>query len=162
MGKHYILHVLSDHGKTDLAYRLLFNEGNPSWLYSINHGATTIREHWNGIKEDGNFWSSEMNSFNHYAYGAVGNWLYTVAAGIKATAPAYQSVTLAPMPDRRLGHVDCRLDTRLGRLESHWYYKKNEIYFEFLIPAGVDAKIILPNGTTYNLRGGTYHFVVKE
>ena len=82
VGTPYILHVLSDNGYTDLAYELLFQEQNPSWLYSVCHGATTMWEHWNSLKEDGSFWSTDMNSFNHYAYGAVVDWMYGVCAGI--------------------------------------------------------------------------------
>ena len=158
IGTPYILHALSNHGKTELAYRLLFNEDNPSWLYSVNHGATTIWEHWNGIKEDGSFWSTDMNSFNHYAYGAVGDWLYGVAAGIQPAEAGYRKVTFAPVPDRRLGYVDCSLDTPHGRLESRWYARDDRIYYEFTVPAGVEAVVILPNGTKQCIGQGTYHF----
>ena len=82
VGTPHILHALSENGRVDMAYKLLLNEEPPSWLYSVNKGATTMWEHWNGIKEDGSFWSADMNSFNHYAYGAVGDWLYGVVAGI--------------------------------------------------------------------------------
>ena len=160
IGTPYILHALSSNGKTDLAYMLLFNEGNPSWLYSVNHGATTMWEHWNGIKEDGSFWSTDMNSFNHYAYGAVGDWLYGVAAGIKVDEAGYKRVTLAPKPDKRLGFVNCSVDTPCGMLESNWYYKNDGIAFEFAVPEGAIANIILPNGVTYTVRSGRYNFKI--
>ena len=162
LGTPYLLHVLSENGKKDLAYKLLFNEENPSWLYSVNHGATTIWEHWNGIKEDGSLWSTDMNSFNHYAYGAVGDWLYGTVSGIRIDAAGYRRVTLTPSPDRRLGYADCEIETPQGKLKSYWYYKNDEIFFEFLIPDGTEATLVLPNQETYHVSAGCYHFTVKE
>ena len=158
IGTPHILHVLTENGNQELAYKLLFNEGNPSWLYSVNHGATTMWEHWNGIKEDGSFWSDDMNSFNHYAYGAVGDWLYGVVAGIKVDEAGYSRVTLSPKPHKRLGFVKCSLDTIKGVLESNWYYKEDSIIFEFNVPRGVIADIVLPNGHTKAVGGGKFVF----
>lgn len=115
-------------------------------------------EHWNGIKEDGSFWSTDMNSFNHYAYGAVGDWLYGVVAGIRINGAGYKRVTLAPKPDRRLGFVRCSAETPHGRLESNWYYSGDSICFEFTVPAGTEAEIILPSGYRECLSGGVYRF----
>ena len=160
LGTPYLLHVLSENGHNDVAYELLFQEQNPSWLYSVNHGATTIWEHWNGIKEDGSFWSRDMNSFNHYAYGAVYDWIFGKAVGIEPcdNAPAYREITLAPHPDRRLGFADGSIDTTFGTIRSHWYYKDDVVYYEFAIPQGVTAHLTLPSGRTETLTEGTYHF----
>ena len=160
VGTPYLLHALSDNGYTDVAYTLLFQEKNPSWLYSVCHGATTMWEHWNSIKEDGSFWSTNMNSFNHYAYGAVFDWIFGVSSGIKpvADAPAYREVTIAPHPDKRLGFADASIDTRHGTVRSYWYYKDNAVYFEFDIPAGVTAHVTLPSGKQHTLTGGSYRF----
>ena len=160
LGTPYLLHALSENGHTDVAYELLFQEQNPSWLYSVNHGATTIWEHWNGIKEDGSFWSKDMNSFNHYAYGAVYDWIFGKAVGIEPMddAPAYREITLAPHPDRRLGFADSSIDTQFGTIRSHWYYKDDVVYYEFTIPQGVTAHLTLPSGRTETLGEGTYHF----
>ena len=158
IGTPHILHTLTENGKNELAYKLLFNEGNPSWLYSVNHGATTMWEHWNGIKEDGSFWSTEMNSFNHYAYGAVGDWLYGVCAGIKIAEAGYRRVTLSPKPDKRLGFVRCSIDTVNGKLESNWYYKGDTVNFEFNVPRGIIADIVLPNGHAKTVVGGNFVF----
>ena len=160
LGTPYLLHVLSENGHNDVAYELLFQEQNPSWLYSVNHGATTIWEHWNGIKEDGSFWSRDMNSFNHYAYGAVYDWIFGKAVGIEPmeNAPAYREITLAPHPDRRLGFADGSIDTTFGTIRSHWYYKDDVVYYEFTIPQGVTAHLTLPSGRTEILTEGTYHF----
>ena len=158
IGTPHILHALSENGKQELAYKLLFNEGNPSWLYSVNHGATTMWEHWNGIKEDGSFWSDDMNSFNHYAYGAVGDWLYGVVAGIKINQAGYRKITIKPNPDKRLGFVNCSVETPQGRLESNWYYSGDNVIFEFDIPDGVVADIVLPNGYTETVTSGKFVF----
>ena len=135
-------------------------EKNPSWLYSVNHGATTMWEHWNSLKEDGSFWSTAMNSFNHYAYGAVYDWIFGVAAGIKpmANAPAYREVEIAPHPNKCLGFIDTSIDSRNGTIRMHWYYKGDVVYYEVEIPAGVTAYLTLPSGFTATLSGGSYHF----
>ena len=156
----FLLHVLSAHGYTDVAYELLMQERNPSWLYSVTHGATTMWEHWNSIKEDGSFWSTDMNSFNHYAYGAVFDWIFGVSSGIKpvAEAPAYKTVEIAPHPSKCLGFADASIDSRNGTIRSYWYYKGDTVYYEFDIPAGVTAKLTLPSGKKYTLSGGSYRF----
>ena len=155
VGTPHILHALSENGRVDLAYKLLFNEEAPSWLYSVNNGATTMWEHWNGIKEDGTFWSADMNSFNHYAYGAVGDWLYGVVAGIKITEPGYKKVTLAPQPDQRLGYVTASVKTPYGELVSGWEYIDESVKYKFVVPEGITADIVLPNGQGRTVSGGT-------
>ena len=144
-----LLHVLSDNGHLDLAYELLLQEKTPSWLYSVTHGATTMWEHWNSIKEDGSFWSTRMNSFNHYAYGAVYDWIFGKAVGIEPVeeAPAYREVTIAPHPDKCLGFAEASIDSRNGMIRVHWYYKED-----------VTAHLTLPSGYTETLSGGIYHF----
>lgn len=162
VGTPYILHVLSENGKTELAYKLLFQDKNPSWLYSVDHGATTMWEHWNGIKDDGSFWSDDMNSYNHYAYGSVGDWLYGVVAGITVCddGAGYKKVTLAPNPNKKLGYVNCTMNTASGKIQSNWYYKGDKIYFEFTVPRGTKAKIVLPNGYTETVGGGKYMYTL--
>ena len=160
VGTPYLLHVLSAHGYTDVAYSLLMQERNPSWLYSVTHGATTMWEHWNSLKEDGSFWSTDMNSFNHYAYGAVFDWIFGVSSGIKPVAadPAYKTVEIAPHPDKCLGWADASIESRNGLIRSYWYYKGETVYYEFDIPAGVTANVSLPSGKAYTLTGGSYRF----
>ena len=160
VGTPYLLHALSDNGYTDIAYSLLMQERNPSWLYSVTHGATTMWEHWNSLKEDGTFWSTRMNSFNHYAYGAVFDWIFGVSSGIKPVAadPAYKTVNIAPHPHKCLGWADASIDSRNGLIRSYWYYKGETVYYEFDIPAGVTANVTLPSGNKYTLNGGSYRF----
>ena len=154
VGTPHILHALSENGRVDVAYKLLFNEEPPSWLYSVNNGATTMWEHWNGIKEDGSFWSADMNSFNHYAYGAIGDWLYGVVAGIKPTEPGYKKVTLAPQPDPRLGYVTSSVKTPYGELLSSWEYVNETVKYKFIVPEGMTANILLPNSYSTTVCGG--------
>ena len=164
VGTPHILHVLTECGKINLAYELLFQDKNPSWLYSVDHGATTMWEHWNGIKEDGSFWADDMNSFNHYAYGAVGDWLYGVCAGIMPCkdGPGYKKFMLCPHPNEKLGFVNCSIKTDRGKIESNWYYKNNMIYFEFSIPQESRATIILPNGLKKDVGSGKYMYCCKK
>ena len=161
VGTPYILHVLSENGRADVAYDLLFAEGVPSWLFSVGHGATTMWEHWDGIREDGSFWSSDMNSYNHYAYGAVYDWIYGVALGI--TVPddgaGYRKIRVAPHPDRRLGFAEGGIESRHGRVSSSWHIFDREIRYEIAVPAGVEAEITLPGEAPLSVTGGTYLFV---
>lgn len=158
LGTPYILHALTETGYSDLAYTLLLQNKNPSWLYGVEHGATTIWEHWNGMKEDGSFWSTDMNSFNHYAYGCVFDWVYGAALGITPAAPGYAALTLAPHPDPRLGFAEGSIDTRHGTVRSAWYYRDGDVHFEFTVPLGVPAEITLPSGKTYRVCGGRHFF----
>lgn len=158
VGTPYILHVLSEFGKSDVAYSLLMQERNPSWLYSVTHGATTMWEHWNSLKEDGSFWSTAMNSFNHYAYGAVYDWIFGVSLGIKPTEPGYKAVSIAPHPSKALGFAEASIETKHGRIRSYWYYKGDVVYYEFDVPADVTATVTLPSGYTETVSGGTFHF----
>ena len=163
VGTPYILHALTEGGRADVAYKLLFEERSPSWLYSVNHGATTMWEHWNGIKEDGSFWSADMNSFNHYAYGCVCDWIYGQAAGITVTdeGAGYEKFTLTPHPYKELGFVNCTLNTPSGTVVSNWYYKGDDAYYEFVVPAGSTALLTLPDGRKERLSGGKYMYTVK-
>ena len=158
VGTPYLLHALSENGRTDLAYSLLLQEKTPSWLYAVNHGATTVWEHWNSQKEDGSFWSTSMNSFNHYAYGAVFDWIFGVAAGIAPLTAGYAKTRVAPHPDRRLGFAKTAIETRHGRLAVHWYYRGERVVYELTVPADMTVEFVLPSGRTHTLTGGKYLF----
>ncbi len=157
VGTPYLLHVLSRYGYCELAYSLLLREAYPSWLYPVTKGATTIWEHWDGIMENGEFWSQNMNSFNHYAYGAVADWVYGVAAGItqEEAHPGYARVTIAPHPDRRLDYLKASLETRHGLIRSEW--KKADGMWRYEIETPVEATIVIA-GKAYTVAKGIYTF----
>jgi alpha-L-rhamnosidase len=144
VGTPYICHVLSENGHNDLAYWLLLQKDYPSWLYQVTKGATTIWEHWDGIKEDGSFWSPDMNSFNHYAYGSIGDWLYRVAAGIDAGKPGYKHIYIRPRPGNGLTFVEASLDSPYGVIKSAWKKDGDALEIRVTIPANTTASIILP------------------
>jgi len=157
VGTPYILHVLSRYGYTELAYTLLLREDYPSWLYPVTKGATTIWERWDSIKPDGSFQAASMNSFNHYAYGAVVDWVYNVAAGIETVQdyPGFARVKIAPQPDPRLQWLSARIDTRYGTIASKWQYENGKICYEIETPT--PAEIII-DGTIHNVKKGAYVF----
>ncbi len=158
VGTPYILHALSDYGYSKLSYDLLLREKFPSWLYPITKGATTIWEHWDGIMEDGLFWSSEMNSFNHYAYGSVLDWIYEVAGGIKIVKPGFDEIIINPHPDKRLGWLTVNIKTRYGELVSFWEVVDDEIRYEITTPT--KATIVIGDVKTV-VNPGKYIFFGK-
>ena len=157
VGTPFLLHALSQNGYAELAYELLLQEKFPSWLYSVKQGATTIWEHWDGKNEKGEFWSRDMNSFNHYAYGSVADWVYEVACGIHTveSAPGFERVLISPMPTKRLAHLSAKLQTRHGTIISKWYNEGEKTHYE--ITTHVPATIII-DGKAYEKEAGTYHF----
>lgn len=157
VGTPYILHVLSRYGYTELAYTLLLRKDYPSWLYPVSKGATTIWEHWDGIKPNGDIWPAKMNSFNHYAYGAVGDWMYGVMAGINTVeeAPGFARVHFAPAPDSRLDWFRAEIDTASGRVSSRWWHENGKMHYEINTPVEATATI---EGNTYNLSPGRHIF----
>lgn len=164
VGTPYILEVLTENGYADRAYDLFLQEQSPSWIFSVNRGATTIWEHWDGIKEDGSFWDHCKNSFNHYAYGSVFEWVYGMALGVRVCpdGAGYRKITIQPHPDRRLGFAWGRIDTRLGALEARWSYQTEGIRYDFTIPEGCEATLTLPDGRVMELTAGGYTFVTED
>ena len=157
VGTPYLLHALSDNGYADLAYTLLLQEAYPSWLFPVNHGATTMWEHWDGINDKGDVWSRDMNSFNHYAYGSVADWVYEKAAGIRVRedGAGFAGITVEPHPDERLGMLEASIDTRHGKVDSRWSYKDGKVRYEITVP--VDATLII-DGKARAVKPGTYLF----
>lgn len=157
VGTPYLLHALSDNGYAQTAYSLLLQEEYPSWLYEVNHGATTIWEHWDGIRDDGTFWSSDMNSYNHYAYGSVIGWIYEKAAGIKPVeeAPGYERVIIEPVADERLGSLDVSYMTKHGTIRSSWRYENGRARYEISVPCRALVRV---NGSEYDVEKGDHIF----
>ncbi len=141
LGTPYILHVLSDNGRADLAYTLLLQTECPSWLYQVNNGATTMWERWDGILPDGRPHPDSMNSFNHYAYGAVGDWLYGAMAGINTDEerPGFSHIVFRPVTDERIDYVSASISTKNGPIKSEWRRQDGRVDYTFVIPQGSDA-----------------------
>ena len=161
VGTPYILHVLSQYGHADLAWSLVLRREYPGWLYPVTKGATTIWEHWDGIKPDGSFWSKDMNSFNHYSYGAVADWVFEQAAGIRHAEdkPGFEELIYAPQPDARLGWLQARLDTRHGTVSALWVCQEDGIRYELETP--VHTKVCL-NGKEAWVNPGKYTFWTEK
>ena len=152
VGTPYFCFALSETGHLKEAYDLLLKDDYPSWLYQVKMGATTIWEHWDGLKPDGTMWSEKMNSFNHYAYGSVCDWLVQTVAGIRQDeeAPGYRHAILYPQPGGGLTHAEGELQTEYGTLSCAW--KKTE--------AGYEARVIVPANTSalfkFDTAGGRF------
>jgi len=157
VGTPYLLDTLTEIGRVDKAYMLLLQEKFPSWLYSVNMGATTIWEHWNGVSEDGSIWSKDMNSFNHYAFGSVASWMYRTVCGIKYDEEnvAYKHFYIEPIPSKRLGSAKARLETKNGTIFSSWVYEGDSVRYAFTIPEGTCATVTI-DGVTEELSAGSY------
>jgi alpha-L-rhamnosidase len=146
LGTPYLCHVLSDNGYTDVAYDLLLQKTHPSWLFPVTMGATTIWERWDGQKTDGTFQTTTMNSFNHYAYGAVGDWMYRVATGIEIDPlkPGYKHFYIQPKPTKQWSHAKSSLNSPYGEIYSSWEIKEGIIKLKIIIPVNSSATITLP------------------
>lgn len=157
VGITYILHALSDFGHADVAYALLMRKEYPSWLYEISKGATTVWENWSGIMEDGTFWKSNENSLNHYVYGAVIDWVYSVAGGIRQIEEfaGYKRARIAPTPSEKLDWLKVSLDTRQGKISSEW--RKEELFWRYEITTPVEAEVIIA-GVAHWVQPGTYYY----
>ncbi|MDL0434272.1 MULTISPECIES: alpha-L-rhamnosidase [unclassified Niallia] len=157
VGTPYLCFALSKAGHHETAVKLLLQEGYPSWLYSVKKGATTIWEHWDGIKEDGSFWSDDMNSFNHYAYGAIGDWMYRKVAGLDMDEelPAYKRIRIQPaFAGIHLTYAKAAFESMYGRIQSAWSITADKIELKVEIPANTTAEIVLPFAQTANVSEG--------
>ena len=135
-----------DVGRPDVAYSLLLQHKFPSWLYSVDQGATTIWERWNSYTKEKGFGPVGMNSFNHYAYGAVLDWICGTAAGLRPGKDGGfdKSFTLAPIPDKRLGSIDATYRTRKGVIRSSWrYLEDGAVDYTFFVPDGIEADVVI-------------------
>ena len=157
-GTPLILLTLFDNGMDDYAYRILYNEEFPGWLYTINLGATTIWERWNSLLENGTISGTDMNSFNHYAYGSVCESIYSRIVGLRNLSPGWKNVMIKPHLNYRMKSIDFYYESISGKYEISW--KWNDIKFEMnvTIPNGCNAEIILPNGDIHNATSGKYSY----
>ncbi len=161
VGTPYILHALSDNGRAKEAFDLLLQEKAPSWLFSVNMGATTIWEHWDSVDENGKMWSTDMNSFNHYAYGSVFDWVFGDMLGIKVDddGAAYTKITIAPLTDKRIGFAEGSIDTRSGEVFVSWRYIGDKVRYDLRIPENTVATLKIKGHGIRTLKGGSYTII---
>lgn len=161
LGTSILMATLTENGMSDIAYELLFQRKNPSWLYSIDNGATTIWERWNSYMIEEGMGPRGMNSFNHYAYGCVCEWLWETAAGIAAdpSCPGFRHIIMRPVPDRRLGHLTAEYRSVAGVIKSAWKYEGDTWQWTFTIPEGATADVTLPGETVAKEYGSGTHTV---
>src|SRR5688572_3839266 len=191
LGTPYLCHVLTRFGYTDMAFTLLMQETYPSWLYPVKMGATTIWERWNGIRPDSTFEPASMNSFNHYAYGAIGDWMYRVVAGLdtEEVGPGYKKIKIKPHIGGNLTHAAAALQTYYGKTSSGWKIENGKLSLAVEIPPNTSATVYVPasgieaiteNGSAvtssknivlagkekdyviFKIGSGKYHFEVKK
>lgn len=178
LGTPYVLFALSDTGHADTAYKVLLNEECPGWLYAVNHGATTIWERWDALLPDGTVNLSNdqaggkdassadfdpedqskpsMTSFNHYAYGAVGDWLYRRVAGLEAIEPGWKHFRVRPIPGGDLTWAEAHTKTPFGKASSRWEIKDGIFMLTVEVPEGTDCEATLPDGTVKTLSAGSH------
>jgi alpha-L-rhamnosidase len=158
-GTPYIADALSATGHLDHAYRLLLQTQCPSWLYSVSMGATTIWERWDSMLPDGTINPGEMTSFNHYALGAIADWMHRTIGGIEPAEPGYRRVRVAPRPGGGLTWAEASLDTPHGHLAVAWRLEPTgRLEVDVTIPEGVTADIDLPGAPVQQVTGGHRHF----
>jgi alpha-L-rhamnosidase len=146
VGASYLPHVLSRFGRAEVAYKLLHQKAWPSWLYAVTQGATTIWERWDGWTKENGFQDKGMNSFNHYAYGAIGSWLYAVVAGVDLDpeTPGFKRIRLAPQPGGELTAARGTLQSPHGEILSTWKSHAGRFEWEVIVPANTTASARFP------------------
>ena len=163
LGTSILMPTLTENGMSDIAYALLYQRKNPSWLYSIDNGATTIWERWNSYMKDKGMGPRGMNSFNHYAYGCVCQWIWQTCAGIQSdpASPGFRHIIMKPVPDRGLGFLKAEYKSAAGLIKSEWKYVEDQWTWKFTIPEGCTAQVTLPGESeSRNYTAGSY--VVKK
>ncbi|WP_348811206.1 family 78 glycoside hydrolase catalytic domain [Flavobacterium maritimum] len=179
LGTPFLNPVLTRFGRNDIAYKLLLQDTYPSWLYPIKaHGATTIWERWDSMKPDGTFQDPSMTSFNHYAYGAVGDWMYRTIAGIdtkEADGAGYKSIIIKPELGGNLTYAKGSVETNYGLVSSSWKIENNKLILDVEVPANTNATIEFPtnkietikenkavlNAKSKTVGSGKYHFEME-
>jgi alpha-L-rhamnosidase len=163
VGTPYFCHALSQNGCVNEAYDLLLKEDFPSWLYQVKKGATTIWEHWDGLKPDGTMWSADMNSFNHYAYGAIGEWMYRVMAGFETDdhEPGFRNSIYYPRFGRALDQVDAAYHSIYGEHRIEWKVEDESVTMKVCIPPNTTADVRLDGAKSVENADGL-EFIEKD
>ncbi len=158
IGSPYLLFVLTDNGYWDTARRVLLNNAFPGWLYEVDMGATTVWERWNSLMPDGTPNPDGMNSYNHYAYGSVMEFVYRRIAGIEAKEAGFAKICVAPHPVKGLPSLRAEYESVRGKIVSGYAQKEGRIVYTIEIPEGAEAEIVLPNEAPVAVTGGKYVF----
>lgn len=160
IGTPYMLPILSEYGRDDIAYRLLFQESHPSWMYMVQKGATTVWEWWDADRPNEH---NRESSFNHYALGSVAEWLYRYMAGIDTdpSGPGFKKIIIRPRPNARLTHVRGEYDSVYGTIISDWTLKDGMFTLTATLPSNTTGTIILPNGKKHEVGTGVHRFTEK-
>ena len=160
LGTSILMATLTENGMADIAWELLLQHKNPSWLYSVDNGATTIWERWNSYTLESGMGPKGMNSFNHYAYGCVCEWIWETAAGIAAdpAEPGFKHIIMRPVPDKRLGSLKAEYNSAAGLIKSAWKYEGDTWEWDFTIPEGASATVTLPGSAeAKEYQAGSHH-----
>ncbi len=159
IGSPFLLFALADNGYFETARRVLLNNGFPSWLYEVDMGATTIWERWNSLMPDGTPNPDGMNSYNHYAYGSVMEFVYRRIAGIEAKEAGFAKIKIAPHPVKGLPKLYAEYESVRGKIVSEYRQKDGKIEYVIEIPGQIEAEIVLPNEAPVSVKGGRHTFV---
>ena len=162
LGTSILMSTLTENGMEDIACDLLFQRKNPSWLYSVDNGATTIWERWNSYTLEEGMHQKSMNSFNHYAYGCVCEWIWESAAGIASdiAAPGFKHIIMRPIPDKRLGYIKAEYNSAAGVIKSAWRYEGDQWIWDFTIPEDATASVTIPGESqAVEYTAGTYTII---
>ena len=164
LGTSFLMATLTENGMVDIAWDLLFQRKNPSWLYSVDNGATTIWERWNSYTLENGMGPKGMNSFNHYAYGCVCEWIWETAAGIASdpVCPGFKHIIMKPVPDKRLGSLDAEYNSAAGLIKSSWKFDGDLWTWTFTVPENARASVTLPGDeSSVEFNSGTYTLTKK-
>ncbi|MGJ9372630.1 family 78 glycoside hydrolase catalytic domain [Nesterenkonia sp. CF4.4] len=161
LGTPHLLDALADTGHADVAERLLLQTENPSWLYPVTMGATTVWERWDSLLEDGSVNPGEMTSFNHYALGAVVDWLYRRLAGVAPAAPGYKQIRFAPALTSRIDRASAVLDTPAGRVRGGWRREADIVVLSLLVPEHATATVALPAMDEFTIGPGQHEWRIE-
>lgn len=161
VGTRDLMHVLSKIGRNDVAFRLLHNKTFPSWGFPIVNGATSIWERWDGWTPEKGFQDLGMNSFAHYAYGAVVGWMFEKTGGIKELSPGFGEFLIAPVVDPNLSYSKCVYKSVRGDIKTSWRVAGGKFKLEVEVPVNTMAKVVLPDGTEHRVGSGRYEFSAK-
>ena len=159
VGTPLVCDALVQTGNLDTAYHLLQQRDYPSWLYPVTMGATTMWERWDSMLPDGSVNPGEMTSFNHYAFGAVADFMHRVIGGLGSSSPGWETISVAPKPSGGLSWARARHLTPRGLASTHWRRDGHRFELEVVVPPGTTASVELPDGTTYgSVQAGTHRF----